>query len=73
MRMTGFLIINPLFGRQMFPVHKNRLFILLAIIMYNTVDVPGQTMEVVCGFMGYNSEFITGLFWFISYTVFNAI
>lgn len=77
MRMTGFLIINPLFGRQNVPRYiKIGFSFLLAIIMYNTVDVPGQSYG--SGMYSFIRdiilEFITGfVLGFISYTVFNAI
>jgi len=77
MRMTGFFLINPLFGRQNVPQYiKIGFSFLIAIIMYNTIDISG--FSSVGGVYSYVQdiviEFLTGLILgFISYAIFTAI
>lgn len=76
MRITGFLIINPLFGRQNVPQYiKIGFSLLLALIIYNTIDI--SILNLDGGMYSYIFiiiiEFLTGLIMgFISYTVFTA-
>ena len=77
MRMTGFFLINPLFGRQNVPQYLKLGFaFLIAIIMYNTVNLTG--LNYGGGIYSYIQdmilEFLTGLvLGFISYAIFTAI